>query len=95
MEYPNSGSLFPNKYKKLAIHPNSKGTIKVDRHLLKELMAESDESLIELEISGWTKEWTDEEGITSKFISLKVAKPYKRNAAPKKQDDDDSESIPF
>jgi hypothetical protein len=93
MEYPNTGSLFPNKYKKLAIHPNTKGTIKVDRQLLKELMAESNESLIELEISGWTKEWTDEGGTTTKFLSLKVAKPYKKNAAPAQ--DDDNDPIPF
>lgn len=94
MEYPNTGSLFPNKYKKLAIHPSTKGTIKVDRHLLKELMAESDDNLIELEISGWTKEWTDEEGTTTKFLSLKVGKPYRRDAAPKQQDDD-NDPIPF
>ena len=89
MEYPNSGALFPNKNKTSDAHPNVRGNVKVERGLLKELMAESDGELIELEISGWTKEFKG-----GKFLSLKVAKPYKRDAAPKKQADD-SEDIPF
>jgi len=89
MEYPNSGALFPNKNKKSDAHPNVRGTVKIERSLLKELMAESDNELIEIEISGWTKTFKD-----GKFLSLKVAKPYKRDAAPKKQADD-SEDIPF
>jgi hypothetical protein len=52
-------------------------------------MSESDNELIEIEISGWTKTFKD-----GKFLSLKVAKPYKRDAAPKQKDDDDGE-IPF
>jgi hypothetical protein len=89
MEYPNSGALFPNKNKTSDAHPNVRGNVKIERGLLKELMAESDGELIELEISGWTKEFKG-----GKFLSLKVAKPYKRDAAPKKQADD-SEDIPF
>ena len=89
MEYPNSGALFPNKNKTSDAQPNVRGNVKVERGLLKELMAESDGELIELEISGWTKEFKG-----GKFLSLKVAKPYKRDAAPKKQADD-SEDIPF
>jgi len=89
MEYPNSGALFPNKNKTSDAHPNVRGNVKIERGLLKELMAESDGELIEIEISGWTKEFKG-----GKFLSLKVAKPYKRDAAPKKQADD-SEDIPF
>lgn len=89
MEYPNSGALFPNKNKTSDAHPNVRGNVKVERGLLKELMAESDGELIEIEISGWTKEFKG-----GKFLSLKVAKPYKRDAAPKKQAAD-SEDIPF
>jgi hypothetical protein len=66
-----------------------RGNVKIERSLLKELMLESDNELIEIEISGWTKEFKG-----GKFLSLKVAKPYKRDAAPKKQADD-SEDIPF
>lgn len=87
MEYPNSGALFPNKNKTSDAQPNVRGNVKIERGLLKELMAESDGELIEIEISGWKKEFKG-----GKFLSLKVAKPYKRDAAPKKQDDDE---IPF
>lgn len=89
MEYPNSGALFPNKNKTSDAHPNVRGNVKIERSLLKELMLESDGELIEIEISGWTKEFKG-----GKFLSLKVAKPYKRDAAPKKQDDD-NDPIPF
>lgn len=89
MEYPNSGALFPNKNKKSDAHPNVRGTVKVERSLLKELMAESDNELIEIEISGWTKTFKD-----GKFLSLKVAKPFKKEGYKPKQDDDD-ESMPF
>jgi hypothetical protein len=89
MEYPNSGALFPNKNKTSDAHPNVRGNVKIERGLLKELMAESDGELIEIEISGWTKEFKG-----GKFLSLKVAKPYKKNAAPRQQADD-SEDIPF
>lgn len=89
MEYPNSGALFPNKNKTSDAQPNARGNIKVERGLLKELMSESDGELIELEVSAWTKEFKD-----GKFLSLKVAKPYKKAAAPRQQEDD-SEDIPF
>ena len=89
MEYPNSGALFPNKNKTSDAHPNVRGNVKIERSLLKELMLESDSELIEIEISGWTKEFKG-----GKFLSLKVAKPYKKTAAPRQQADD-SEDIPF
>jgi hypothetical protein len=88
MEYPNSGALFPNKNKKSDAHPNVRGNVKIERSLLKELMSESDNELIEIEISGWTKTFKD-----GKFLSLKVAKPFKKEGYKPKQDDD--EEIPF
>jgi hypothetical protein len=88
MEYPNSGALFPNKNKKSEAHPNVRGNVKIERSLLKELMSESDNELIEIEISGWTKTFKD-----GKFLSLKVAKPFKKEGYKPKQDDD--EEIPF
>jgi hypothetical protein len=51
-------------------------------------MSESDNELIEIEISGWTKTFKD-----GKFLSLKVAKPFKKEGYKPKQDDD--EEIPF
>ena len=88
MEYPNSGALFPNKNKKSDAHPNVRGNVKIERSLLKELMSESDNELIEIEISGWTKTFKD-----GKFLSLKVAKPFKKEGYKPKQDDDSE--IPF
>lgn len=88
MEYPNSGALWPNKNKKSEAHPGLRGTIKVERSLLKELMAETDNELIEIEISSWTKEFKG-----GKYLSLKVSKPFKPNA--KKQQDDEQDEIPF
>ena len=90
MEYPNSGALFPNKNKKSDAHPNVRGNVKIERSLLKELMSESDNELIEIEISGWTKTFKD-----GKFLSLKVAKPFKPSAPKKQQNDDDDGEIPF
>ena len=88
MEYPNTGALFPNSYKKTEKDPNARGTVKVERALLKELMNETDNELIEIEISGWTKEFKD-----GKYLSLRVSKPYKKEGYKPKQDDDSE--IPF
>jgi len=91
MEYPNTGSLWPNKNKTTEAHPNVRGTIKIERSLLKELMTNSDEELIEIEISGWTKTYQEQ-----KFLSLKAAKPYKKSAPKQsKPADDDLDSMPF
>jgi hypothetical protein len=89
MEYPNSGALWPNKNKTTDAHPNLRGTIKMERALLKELMATSDEELIEIEISAWTKTFKD-----GKFLSLKGGKPYKKGD-PKPAAQDDDGDIPF
>jgi hypothetical protein len=90
MEYPNSGSLWPNKNKTTEAHPNLRGSIKMERSLLKELMATSDEELIEIEISAWTKTYKD-----SKFLSIKGSKPYKKGAPKQAAQDDDDGGIPF
>lgn len=89
MEYPNSGSLWSNKFKKTETDPNSKGTIKVERSLLKELMAESDDPLIEIQLSGWTKDY---EG--TKYIKIKVSKVFKKSETKPKQSSDE-DAIPF
>jgi len=86
MDYPNSGSLWPAKTRTSEKSPNVVGSIKVERALLKELLAASDEPLIEISLSAWTKEWQGK-----KYLSLKASGPYKkRDAAP--QDDSD---VPF
>ena len=91
---PNTGSLWPNENRTQDMQPNTKGNIYIDRGLLEELLAKSDNPLIQLEISGWTSIWKEK---NIKYISLKIAKPFvkgeKQYTPPPKDDDDDS--IPF
>jgi hypothetical protein len=89
MEYPNSGALWPNKFKTKPADPNLRGTIKMERALLKELMASSDDELIEIQISAWTQTFKD-----GKYLAIRGSKPYQKDA-PKQSQDDDSEDIPF
>ena len=88
MDYPNSGSLWPAKNRTNEKSPNVTGSIKMERALLKDLLAASDDLLIEISLAGWTKEWQGK-----KYVALKASGPYKkREPAPA---DDDSSDIPF
>ena len=88
MDYPNSGALWPNKMRTSDSQPNVRGDIKLERSFLKELLNDTDEELIVVSLSGWTKEYKD-----GKYISLKASKPFVKNEPkPPVNDDDD---IPF
>jgi hypothetical protein len=92
-DYPNSGALWPNENRNSDKHPNVRGDIKIERGLLKQLMADTDDELITIALSGWTRAYQDK-----KFISLKADKPFKKNNAPQRQAepaDDDDDEIPF
>lgn len=92
-DYPNSGALWPNEKRDSDKHPNVKGDIKIERGMLKQLMADTDSELITIALSGWTREYDGK-----KFLSLKADKPFKKNAAPQRQAapaDDMDEDIPF
>ena len=88
MDYPNSGALWPNKMRTSDSQPNVRGDIKLERSFLKELLNDTDEELIVVSLSGWTKEYKD-----GKYISLKASKPFVKNE-PKPPVDDDQD-IPF
>jgi hypothetical protein len=90
MDYPNSGALWPNKKKLTDKHPNVQGSVKLERGFLKELMSNTDNEIIEVALSGWTREYDG-----GKFISLKATKPFVKGeqSKPKPQEDDDE--IPF
>jgi hypothetical protein len=88
MDYPNSGALWPNKMRTSDSQPNVRGDIKLERSFLKELLNDTDEELIVVSLSGWTKEYKD-----GKYISLKASKPFVKNE-PKPPVNDD-EDIPF
>lgn len=92
MEYPNSGALWANKKRTTEKHPNTQGNIKIERSLLRELMNDTDGELIEIALSGWTKEYNGE-----RMVSLKASKPYKPQGAPKPKPaaEDDNDEIPF
>ena len=94
MDYPNSGALWPNKKKLTDKHPNVQGSIKLERGLLKELMSNADGEIIEVALSGWTREYNGD-----KFISLKASKPFVKGEqskpAPQQPQDDEDDSIPF
>jgi len=89
MDYPNSGALWPNQKRETEKHPNSTGSIKIERGLLKEMMASQDNELIEILLSGWTKEWQGK-----KYVSLKASKPYKKGEQQSKPPVDEDD-IPF
>jgi hypothetical protein len=92
---PNTGSLWPNKDRSSASSPNARGSIFIDRDLLKELMQNSDSQLIEMEVSAWTAVWEKE---NVKYQNLVVRKPFKakpKAQQPKQENTDDDDSIPF
>ncbi len=93
MDYPNSGALWTNKKQTTDKHPNFQGSIKLERGLLKELMSNTDNEIIEIALSGWTREYNGD-----KFISLKASKPFvkgEQQSKPKPQKLDDGEDFPF
>jgi hypothetical protein len=93
MDYPNSGALWPNKKKLTDKHPNTQGSIKLERGFLKELMNNTDSEIIEVALSGWTREYDG-----GKFISLKASKPFVKGEQAKpaqQQPQEDDDEIPF
>ena len=88
MDYPNSGSLWPPKVRKNEKSPNLTGSIKMEADLLRSLIDESKDGLVEISISAWTKEWQGR-----KYLSLKGSGPYKKDE--QRIRDDDEDQIPF
>lgn len=86
MDYPNTGSLWPPKERKNDKMPNLRGSIKMESGLLQELINQSGDGLVEIEIAAWTKEYDGR-----KFLSLKGGIPYKKESQ-KPADEDD---LPF
>ena len=55
--------------------------------LLEELISNSKDGVVEISLSGWTKEWQDK-----KYLSLKASGPYKKDEQRTRDDDSD---VPF
>lgn len=65
MSYTNTGRLSPNKYKQHEKQPDMKGSISLERGLLKQLLQETDDDMIVVKLSGWNRD-----GQYGPFISL-------------------------
>jgi len=90
MQYPNSGSLNVNKFKKEGDKaPNLNGSIIMERSALKQLLDEQGDE-ITIKLSAWTMPDSGRgKWLRLSWNNYKSDKP----ASPKQQDD--SEDIPF
>ena len=52
---PNTGTLWPNQYKKADNHPDVKGDLFISRELLRTLASENKDELIKVAVAGWKK----------------------------------------
>jgi hypothetical protein len=74
-QYPNSGSLNPNKYKTADKHPDFYGQIKtLDKDLVDLLAAGKP-----VNIAGWSKE-----GVNGSFMSLSFSEPKEKEQTESK-----------
>jgi hypothetical protein len=72
---PNTGTLWPNEYKKADNHPDIKGDIFIERDLLNALMIKNPTGLIKISISGWKKSLAGKDA-----ISLSASEPWVKPA---------------
>ena len=72
---PNSGTLWPNEYKKAANHPDIKGDVFIDRDLLNALMIKQPTGLVKISISGWKKIIANKDA-----ISISASEPWVKPA---------------
>jgi len=89
---PNTGTLWPNKYKKASSHPDKKGDLVLDKEFLKDMIRKSDGDLVKIAIAGWEKDINGQD-----CLSIAASEPYikKEEAQPVKQDDEGDEDVPF
>lgn len=95
MSYSNSGRLSPNKYKQHDKQPDYKGSITLDRSLVKQLLEESEDE-VTIKISAWNRSGQYGDFLSLMYDSYKK-KEEEQPAKPKaeeKADYDDSD-VPF
>ena len=78
MSYANTGRLSPNQYKNTEKQPDHKGSITLERSLVKQLLEESEDE-VTIKISGWNRS-----GQYGEFISLMYDSYKKQEEAPAK-----------
>jgi hypothetical protein len=70
---PNTGSLWPNEYKKQDNHPDVRGDVNIEKVLLENLILKSKGDLVKIAIAGWTKEIKGK-----KVLSITASEPYEK-----------------
>lgn len=68
---PNTGTLWPNEYKKAANHPDHKGDIYLDRDFLNAQMIKHPDGLVKISVSGWNKTLAGKNA-----ISFAISEPW-------------------
>ena len=67
---PNTGTLWPNEYKKSDTHPDIKGDILIEKSLLQALISKGEDP-VKISIAGWKKEINGK-----KTLSISASEPY-------------------
>jgi len=91
---PNTGTLWPNQYKKADNHPNIRGDLLIERGLLKLLMEKhtTPEGMVKVAIAGWHGNTKGQETVYLVASEPYVPKPKAAEPAPQPEDDQD---VPF
>jgi hypothetical protein len=89
---PNSGTLWPNEYKKNENHPDVRGDLYLDLSMLKTEWAKAENNMLKVSISGWSKEIAGKQ-----VLSISAAAPYVKPAesAPPAAPSNFDEDAPF
>jgi hypothetical protein len=99
MEYTNTGALFTNSYKKSEKQPDFKGNITLERSLLKQLLSESNDENIKINLSGWNRQGRNGDFVSLAYDAYKKPEesaPSKyREAPPKPAIIEDMGDLPF
>ena len=88
---PNSGTMWPNEYKKSDNHPDLKCNIPIEKSLLQALISKSEDP-VKISISGWKRKFKGMDCL-SVIVSepFKASEPYVKPQAPSVPDED----VPF
>jgi hypothetical protein len=99
MEYTNTGALFTNSYKKSDKQPDFKGNITLERSLIKQLLSDSDDENIKINLSGWNRQGRNGDFVSLAYDAYKKPEesaPAKYAAPkPKQQESFDDSDVPF
>lgn len=94
MSYSNTGRLSPNKYKQNEKQPDFKGSITLERALIRQLLEEQDDE-VTIKISGWNRSGQYGEFISLAYDSYKKPEETPAKPAPKAAPVEDEGDLPF